>query len=75
MDSFFLPLKNAHLLHYFNLPVFSRPKFSFSVKTTHPRQSFLPIRTGSMASISSSQTKKPNLQSALLRQYLSLPTI
>jgi hypothetical protein len=54
---------------------FSRPKFSFSVSITHARQSFLEIRIGSTARTSSSQTKKPNAQSALLCQYWSLPTI
>lgn len=52
-----------------------RPKSSFSVSTTQARQSFLPMQIGSICSTSSNQTRKPNLQSALLCQYSSLPTI
>lgn len=67
--------ESAHFLSFFKPAFFSRPKFSCSVRITHARQSFLLIRTGSMALMSPSQTKKPNLQSILLRQYSSLPRI
>ncbi len=50
---------------------FSRPKFSFAVRTTHARQSFLLICRGSIGSTFSSRAKNPNLQSALLCQYCS----
>ena len=67
--------ESAHLLHCFNPPISSSPKFCFSVKTTHPRQSFLQIRTGLIGSTSFSHTRTPNLQSALLCQCSSLPPI